>query len=33
MKDYLKAISGALGMLSFFFALVLGFWLLNEMMH
>lgn len=33
MNDYLKAIPGALGMIAFFFALVWGFWLLNEMMH
>jgi len=33
MKNYLKAIPGALGMIAFFFALVWGFWLLNEMMH
>lgn len=32
MKDFLKAIPGALGMLAFFFTLVWGFWLLNEMM-
>ena len=33
MKDYIKAIPGALGMIAFLFALVWGFWLLNEMMH